>query len=269
MLKISKFLFYFIVFLLFASIVSSLILIYQTMERSRVVRVVDGDSFETKDGRRIRLLGIDAPERNRCLYNEASGRLKELILDKRVSLTDTVTDDYGRILANVLVVNDFYYSQQKAGPAARGSQTPLQNGSTSWISRPVKLFLGIPPSRHPLLTHLHSFFSSKQLFVNKILVEEGLARFSYTSSPHYEELKEAANKAKSDKKGIYSQLCRSSNPANDCIIKGNVNSAGKKFYHLPHCLHYNEVIIDTASEDQWFCSEEEAIKAGFRKAAGC
>ncbi len=36
------------------------------------------------------------------------------------------------------------------GPATRVSQTPLQNRSTSWGSRPVKLRLGIPHSRHPL-----------------------------------------------------------------------------------------------------------------------
>lgn len=35
-------------------------------QRTRVVAVPDGDSLQLKDGRRIRLLGIDAPERGRC-----------------------------------------------------------------------------------------------------------------------------------------------------------------------------------------------------------
>lgn len=192
--------------------ISNTILLYQNMERNRVVKVIDGDSFETKDRRRIRLLGIDAPDKGRCLYNEAREGLKELVLGKRVRLTDVVTDDYGRILANV------------------------------WM---------------------------RNKLVNKVLVEEGLARFSYVSSPYYEELKEAANKAKAEKRGIHSDLCRGTTPMTNCTIKGNINTEGEKFYHLPHCLHYNEVIVDRAFGDRWFCTEKEATTAGFRKAAGC
>lgn len=212
MVKIPRKLFYLIILILSFSAISNTVLLYQNMERNRVAKVIDGDSFETKDRRRIRLLGIDAPEKDRCLYNEAREGLKELALGKRVRLTDIVTDDYGRILANVWVRNKL---------------------------------------------------------VNKILVEEGLARFVYVTSPYYEELKEAAKMAKEKKIGIYSDLCRGTAPKDECLIKGNINTEGEKLYHLPHCLHYQEVIIDRAFGDRWFCTEEEATRAGFRKAGGC
>lgn len=205
------------------SLVLNIVFVYQNLERNRVVKVVDGDSFETKDKRRIRLLGIDAPEKGRCLAEKAQSRLKELIFNKRVRLTDIVTDDYGRILANVFV-NELLVS---------------------------------------------SALLPNHLFVNKILLEEGLARFVYVSSLYYEELKSVANNAKLEKKGIYSDLCRSKQPRNECTIKGNTNSSGEKIYHLPACLHYQEVIVDEAYGDQWFCSEDEASTSGFRKTEGC
>lgn len=74
-------------------------------EDSRVVSVPDGDSLQLVDGRRVRLLGIDAPERDRCMADEARERLRSFALRKIVRLEDTVTDDYGRILANVSIDN--------------------------------------------------------------------------------------------------------------------------------------------------------------------
>jgi len=33
--------------------------------------------------------------------------------------------------------------------------------------------------------------------------------------------------------------------------------------------HYSQVKINLAFGEQWFCSEKEAVNAGFKKAAGC
>jgi endonuclease YncB( thermonuclease family) len=74
--------------------------------RSQIVTSVpDGDSLDLFDGRRIRLLGIDAPEKGRCMYQEAKDRLTTLVIRRRVTLHDTVKDDYGRQLANVYIGN--------------------------------------------------------------------------------------------------------------------------------------------------------------------
>jgi micrococcal nuclease len=45
-------------------------------------------------------------------------------------------------------------------------------------------------------------------------------------------------------------------------IKGNINSRNDKIYHLPSGKSYNQT-----KEEVLFCTEEEAIAAGFRKAA--
>ncbi len=74
--------------------------------RTRVVSVSDGDSVQLADGRRVRLLGVDAPEKGRCLADEAREKLVGLVKGKHVRLKDRVTDDYGRVLA-IVIVEDF------------------------------------------------------------------------------------------------------------------------------------------------------------------
>jgi len=49
-----------------------------------------------------------------------------------------------------------------------------------------------------------------------------------------------------------------------CNIKGNVNRRGERIYHLPGSRDYGRVIISTAKGERWFCTEAEAVKAGWR-----
>jgi len=56
----------------------------------------------------------------------------------------------------------------------------------------------------------------------------------------------------------------------ECNIKGNINRNTKaKFYHFPGCSTYSPAIVEKFNGDQWFCTEEEAQKAGFTKSGGC
>ena len=48
-----------------------------------------------------------------------------------------------------------------------------------------------------------------------------------------------------------------------CAIKGNITKAGRT-YHLPWNRSYRAVRINAAKGERWFCSEEEAIAAGWR-----
>jgi len=50
----------------------------------------------------------------------------------------------------------------------------------------------------------------------------------------------------------------------DCAIKGNVNRAGDRIYHVPGAPSYEATRIDTARGERWFCSEEQALGAGWR-----
>lgn len=65
--------------------------------------VVDGDTFVTGTGDKVRLIGIDAPERNQSGYSEAKKWLSEVIEEKEVGLEkgSERTDVYGRLLRYV------------------------------------------------------------------------------------------------------------------------------------------------------------------------
>ena len=54
-----------------------------------------------------------------------------------------------------------------------------------------------------------------------------------------------------------------------CLIKGNISyNTGEKIYHVPGCPHYDATVINTNYGERWFCSEEEAINAGWRHCGG-
>ncbi len=70
-----------------------------------VARVIDGDTVELSNGEKVRLLGIDTPERNEPLYAEARGLLTRLALHHpaRVDQTGRLRDRYGRLLGYLYV----------------------------------------------------------------------------------------------------------------------------------------------------------------------
>ena len=63
-------------------------------------RIIDGDTIEATDGdghtEKVRLIGIDTPERGECGFNESGARLSELILKSSVQLVPGGTDNRDR-----------------------------------------------------------------------------------------------------------------------------------------------------------------------------
>lgn len=219
------------------SLAFNIIFFVREYQSNRVVAVPDGDSLDVADGRRVRLLGLDAPEIGRCMSREARDRLAEIALGKHIRLKNIVRDDYGRILANVIVEE----------PVEWGKYLIWYFGKN----------LGFTLSEKP------------DPMLNMVIVKEGLAKFTFAGSIYYKVLKEAHQIAMTKKIGIYSPDCRqmvAPNPS--CGIKANIRN-GKKLYHLPACSNYSDVIVDTSFGDQWFCSEEEARRADFTRASGC
>lgn len=108
------------------------------------------------------------------------------------------------------------------------------------------------------------------LLVNQEMISSGWARFTSTASPESETLKAAFNQAKEEQVGIFSNLClQNTNPNNpECNIKGNIRE-GKKTYFFLGCGNYSNVAMELDQGDQWFCSEAEAVAAGFTKAVNC
>ncbi len=50
-----------------------------------------------------------------------------------------------------------------------------------------------------------------------------------------------------------------------CVIKGNVSDKGERIYHVPGGAFYSKTVIDPRRGERWFCSEAEAVQAGWRR----
>ncbi|PTG04408.1 nuclease [Staphylococcus chromogenes] len=77
--------------------------------KAKVLRVIDGDTlemridlgFHTHTVRKVRLLGVDTPERGETGYNEAKAFTTGTVLGKDVYVQTYKADAFGRYLADV------------------------------------------------------------------------------------------------------------------------------------------------------------------------
>jgi endonuclease YncB( thermonuclease family) len=73
-------------------------------ETGIVSHVVDGDTVDVDRVGRIRVIGIDTPERGACGYESATQAMSVLVLGRQVSLVPGAAEDsdrYGRLLRYV------------------------------------------------------------------------------------------------------------------------------------------------------------------------
>lgn len=76
-----------------------------------VERVIDGDTFITKEDQTIRLANIEAPELHRCGGQEAKRTLERLVLGKPIYLKVMYRDQYQRLISFVYTP-DGYVNQK-------------------------------------------------------------------------------------------------------------------------------------------------------------
>lgn len=86
-------------------------------EKFLVVEAVDGDTIVLANGDRVRLLGINSPEKGQYFYNESKNKLKQLLEDKEVALEKDKEDrdKYGRLLRYVFLGQVFVNSEMVRG----------------------------------------------------------------------------------------------------------------------------------------------------------
>ncbi len=215
-------------------------------EQGKVTSVVDGDTFKVKLGTKIetiRIIGIDTPETKdprkpvQCYGKEASKKLTTLLRGKTVTLEKNPAeerDKYGRLLR---------YVSLKGKDIGAGM---ISDG----YAFSYKIF------PHPRL-EAYNTLEQKARDANKGL---------WGSICQYKGA--AASSAKSQPKAT-SSAASSAPAASSCVIKGNISSTKEKIYHLPGCGSYNATQIDVSAGERWFCSEQEAVAAGWRKALNC
>ena len=77
----------------------------EASEHTVVTKVIDGDTVVVQGGHHVRLLGIDADEKNYPCYEPAKSRLEELVLNKQVVLEKDISDvdQYKRCLRTLFL----------------------------------------------------------------------------------------------------------------------------------------------------------------------
>jgi len=111
--------------------------------------------------------------------------------------------------------------------------------------------------------------------INETMIKNGWAKYASGGTTDKEItglLKKRGEEAKKNQLGVWSEKCyQKTNPVNpQCDIKGNLGKDdNKKIYHYPGCSEYDRVVVELDIGEQWFCSEEEAIKAGYKKSEHC
>ncbi|MGA8046980.1 MAG: thermonuclease family protein [Dermatophilaceae bacterium] len=195
-----------------------------------VVGIVDGDTLRVRvDGvtERLRVIGLDAPE-----------------------LSD------GECLAQ---------------EAASRMQSLVQSRDVRIVADPTQDDRDVYDR---LLRHVWTLDGRS---VARELIAEGLAR-EYTYAAPYDGVADhrtAEAEAVAAGRGIWGPACSAPAPAvppvplaptGQCDIKGNINAEGERIYHLPGQRYYDDTRISEERGERWFCSEDEARRAGWRAA---
>lgn len=107
--------------------------------------------------------------------------------------------------------------------------------------------------------------------INEYLIKNGFAFFKSANTTELANFQEASDYARAHKAGIFGPECYQINPPDPkCVIKGNFDdNSDKKVYFLPGCSYYDATVIMKFRGEQWFCSEAEALSAGFEKSKYC
>ena len=202
-------------------------------------KVTDGDSFEI--GRTpVRLFGIDAPEgRQSCTRdgrawdcgNEAARKLRGLIGDRTVSCTQRDIDDYGRTVA------------------------VCRSGGGDLAAEMARAGLAVAYRRYS-----NDYVDEES---EARAARRGLWAGEFTAPEAYRRNDRAEPAPQRRNDGAQSQT-----RCDGCNIKGNINTAGDRIYHVPGSPSYDDTVIDESKGERWFRTEAEARAAGWRAPRG-
>jgi micrococcal nuclease len=106
------------------------------------------------------------------------------------------------------------------------------------------------------------FIKDHPVMFNETLLMEGYAN-TMTFPPDVmfaEKFTFLEREARNDHKGLWGQPKDNTPSCDNPGIKGNINSRNEKIYHVPGGRYYDVTIAE-----RMFCTEAEAMEAGFRK----
>ncbi|WP_372007862.1 thermonuclease family protein [Paenibacillus chitinolyticus] len=210
----------------------------QKMTTAKVKRVVDGDTFELENGDKVRLIGCNTPETVKPnspvepYGKEASDYTKKRLTGATVYLFNDAgdTDKYGRLLRYVFI----------EGESVMYNELLLQEGYANVMTI------------QPNVMFSDRFVKTEREARSK---NKGLWGAKSASTP---------SKTGDSPKGGSGKNSEDANQTAACPdpqIKGNINSKKEKIYHVPGSSSYEQT-----QAEAMFCTENDAKKAGYRKA---
>jgi endonuclease YncB( thermonuclease family) len=208
--------------------------------KGTVVGVADGDTVtvleDEQTERKVRLNGIDAPERGQPFGETAKQHLSELVFGKVVSVQGKETDRYGR-LVGVLILDgkDINLEQLKAGQA--------------WYYRQYES--DVEPARR-------SVYAAAEAEARQ--ARRGLWRDAAPEAPWEFRARQRGEQEPNPTAKPASPTPGSSTAGR---LIGNRNS---RVYHAPGCPGYDKV---SEHNRVYFETEQAALAAGFRRAGNC
>jgi len=215
---------------------------FETKEH-KITKIIDGDTLKIKTGtlktRKVRLIGINAPEKGECYFDESKQALTDVTEDKLINIEKDISglDEYSRLLRYVVVINS--NPEEDNIPV---NYYMIRNGFAFYQS-------SSPDNRY------------RDLFITAQRQAQTDNLGLWKECDYTEQVSEQAKKLRE----------QSTEPIDsNCIIKGNISDAGYgKIYLVPGCDNYERTIIDPRKGESYFCTEQEAQTAGFRKATNC
>jgi hypothetical protein len=105
-----------------------------------VTNVVDGDTVDLSDQRRVRLLGVDTPEWGACGFDEASKFARDTLLNKPVEVAPDPTQDdidaYGRSHCRGVPASPADHRRRRCGARSETRRAPCGCREPSHRRRP-------------------------------------------------------------------------------------------------------------------------------------
>lgn len=225
----------------------------QDVSSYRVVKVIDGDTIDININNeivRIRLIGLDSPEMSHleCYAQEATNKAKEILLNKDVMLeadpSQGEIDKYNRLLRYVFFQDGTDYNKWM-----------IQNG-----------FAYEYTYNKPYKYQADYKIAQQYAKSNKLgLWKPGVCDIGI----HVGETINAVDSNTDSSSQIDNEVANTKiETSPSCLIKGNISSNGY-LYHTPNCPSYNRTVIDESKGERWFCTETEALAAGWIRAGNC
>ena len=213
-------------------------------EVSGQARMIDGDSLEI-GGTRVRLFGIDAPERGQSCREEGKlwicGGLARVRLEERISRRTVVCEErdrdrYGRIVAVCRAGGE----DLNAWMVSEGWALAYRRYSEAYVEEEARAKAA----------------------------QQGIWRGDFVPPWDWRQGKRSPPAARDTGQAMVPQRTAprvESHDSGGCRIKGNISRSGERIYHVPGGYYYHRTRINTSKGERCFSSEAEARSAGWRR----